>query len=146
VEEIKNRVKKGKSVKGWEEERVNFMEERGWKMEEIEGMWTAGEFRGEVLFEREKELQRMESWEKIVNSKYNKWYKYVKSEGVPGYLKKGWGESRWKRVARFRLGSNVKGRKYWEGEEKRKCRLCEREEETWEHIWEECCRCGEGGV
>lgn len=35
---------------------------------------------------------------------------------------------------------------YWEGEEKRKCRLCEREEEIWEYIWEEYCRWGEGGV
>lgn len=37
LEEIRNKIKKGKAVKGWEEERVNFMEERGWKMEEIEG-------------------------------------------------------------------------------------------------------------
>jgi len=88
----------------------------------------------------------MERREKIDTSKYNRWYKYVNGEGVPEYLKKGWGESRWKGVARFRLGCSIKGRKYWEGEEKRKCRLYEREEETWEHIWEECCRWGEGGV
>lgn len=41
-------------------------------MEKMEGMWTAGKFRGEDLFEREKELQRMERWEKIDNSKYNR--------------------------------------------------------------------------
>ena len=29
--------------------------------------------------------------------------------GVPGYLKKGWGKSRWRRVARFRLGSEMMG-------------------------------------
>lgn len=61
-------------------------------------------------------------------------------------MKKGWGENRWKRVARFRLGSSVKGRMYWEGEEKRKCRLCESEEEIWEHIWEKCCKWTEEGV
>lgn len=61
------------------------MEERGWKMEEIEEMFAAGKFRGENLFEREEELQRMERWKKIDKSKYNKWYKYVKGEGVPGY-------------------------------------------------------------
>lgn len=54
LEEIRNKVKKGKAVKGWEEERGNFMEERGWKIEKIKGMWTAGKFRGEDLFEREK--------------------------------------------------------------------------------------------
>lgn len=79
-------------------------------------------------------MQRMERWEKINNSKYNRWYKYIKGEAVPGYLKKAWGESRGKRVVRFRLGSSVKGKKYWKREEKKKCRLCVREEETWEHI------------
>lgn len=39
-------------------------------------------------------------------------------------MKKGWGESRWKRVARFRLGSEVKESRYWEGEELKKCRMC----------------------
>jgi len=38
LEKIRNKVKKGKAMKGWEEERVNFIEERRWKMEEIEEM------------------------------------------------------------------------------------------------------------
>jgi len=38
----------------------------------------------------------------------------VKGEGVPGYLKKGWGKSRWRRVARFRLGREMRGGRYWE--------------------------------
>jgi hypothetical protein len=50
---------------------------------------------------KEKEWQRGERWERIRRSRYNNWYKEVKGEGIPGYLKKGWGESRWKRVARF---------------------------------------------
>lgn len=29
LKEIRNKIKKGKAVKRWEEERVNFMEERG---------------------------------------------------------------------------------------------------------------------
>lgn len=56
------------------------------------------------------------------------------------YLKKEWGENRWKKVAGFRLGCKVKSRLYWKEKMKRKCRLCERGEETWEHIWENCCR------
>jgi hypothetical protein len=29
-----------------------------------------------------------------MGSRYNRWYKEVKKEGVPEYLKKGWGRSR----------------------------------------------------
>lgn len=54
LEEIRNRVKKGKAVKGLEEERVNFMEETGWKMEEIEGMWQQ-ESLEERIYLKEKE-------------------------------------------------------------------------------------------
>lgn len=43
---------------------------------------------GEVIH-REKELQRRERWNRIRKSKYNKWFKEVKGEGIPGYLKKG---------------------------------------------------------
>lgn len=33
-------------------------------------------------------------------------------------------ESRWRRVARFRLGCEMRGGRYWEGKEERRCRLC----------------------
>lgn len=68
---------------------------------------------------REKDRQRKERWEKIKESKYNRWYKEVKGERIPRYLKKGWGESRWRKVARFRLGSEVRVSKYWEEKEKK---------------------------
>ena len=29
---------------------------------------------------------------------------------------------------------------YWEKEENRKCRICEWEQETWEHVWVRCVR------
>jgi len=35
--------------------------------------------------------------------------------------------------------------RYWEGEEKRRCRLCGWAEETWEHVVEVCMREGEEG-
>lgn len=57
---------------------------------------------------------------------------------MPEYLKKGWKEDRWKRVAKFRLGDGLRGSKYWEKEESRRCRVCGWGEETWEHVWEEC--------
>lgn len=49
-------------------------------------------------------------------------------------MKKGWGESRWRRVARFRLGNEMLGSRYWEEEERIRCKFCDREKETWEHV------------
>lgn len=51
-------------------------------------------------------------------------------------MKKEWKESRWQRIARFRLGNEMRESRYWEEEEekKRKCRLCNVERE----IWEDC--------
>jgi len=49
-------------------------------------------------------------------------------------LKKDWGECRWRRIARFRLGCEMRESNYWEEEEKKMCRLCGRERESWEHV------------
>ena len=75
-------------------------------------------------------------WGKIEESKYNKWYKVVKKEGLPKYLEGGRGERRWTRIARFRLGNEVKECMYWEKEENKKCGICE---------WEEG-ECGRGNM
>jgi len=74
--------------------------------------------------------QREERWASISESRYNKWYKRVKGEGISEYLKKGWAESRWGRIARYRMGEGIKEGMYWAGEEERRCRMCGREEET----------------
>ncbi|KMQ86810.1 hypothetical protein RF55_14109 [Lasius niger] len=138
LEEIKKRLEKNKKSE-WEEEREKFYRERGledkilWKREN--GMVEYG-----IVKEREKELQKKERREKIENSNYNKGYVRIKSEEIPEYLKKGWSEERWKRIARFRLGNEMKESQYWEEEEGSKCRICERERETWEHVWESCGR------
>ena len=94
---------------------------------------------GEVL-KADKELDRKERWERIRESKYNKWYSWIKGkkEGVPEYLKKGWGEKRWQRVSKYRLGNGMRENEYWREEEERKCRVCGVGKETWEHVWEEC--------
>jgi len=86
------------------------------------------------LIRKDKEEQRLEREGRIRDSRYNRWYKMIKEEGVPEYLKKGWGESRWRRVLRFRLGNEIGESNYWEEEDKRICRLCEEETETWEHV------------
>lgn len=75
---------------------------------------------------------------KIEDSWYSRWYEKVKGKGIPKYLKKDWGKGRWQRVARFKLGNEMRKGIYWEEEEKRACRLCEGKGETWEHVWEKC--------
>lgn len=84
----------------------------------------------EVLEERENRKQEQERIEKIAGSKYNRWYKVIRKERIPEYLQKGREEKSWSRIARFRLGNEVREGLYWKEEEKRKCRICEREEET----------------
>ena len=153
-EEVKGRARRGKVLGGWEEERKGFFEERGWVIEEVEVVRGRGEMRGEELVSRGRRVEEVKRWERIRDSKYNRWYGVVKGVGVSGYLKRGYGESRWRRVARFRLGSEMKGGRYWEEEEDRMCRICGGGVETWEHVWEVCtgwergegmAGCGEGG-
>ena len=75
--------------------------------------------------EREdKKRQEEERWSKLIESKYNECYREIKSEGLPKYLTKGWGENRWRRIARFRLGNEVRSWMYWETREKKVCRVC----------------------
>ena len=51
---------------------------------------------GEEIMEgwesKDRVVQRGERWERIRGSKYNRWYGEVKGEGVPEYLRKGWGK------------------------------------------------------
>ena len=136
--EIKERAKKGGELSDWERERREYFEGKGMKLREIEERREKGEFRWEEIEDWEKKKQRDERREKIERSEYNKWYKQVKGEGIPGYLKKGWTEVRWRRIAKYRLGNGMRGNRYWEKEEERKCRMCGRGTETWEHVWEDC--------
>lgn len=138
LDEMRERWRRGKTGSKWEEGRREFLEDRGREIEEIEeGSIGEEEWTGKLI-RAGKERDRKARWKKIETSKFNRWYKIVKREGIPEYLKKGWGENRWKRVARFRLGSEIKEGWYWKKEEGRKCRLCGGREETWEHMWEEC--------
>ena len=50
----------------------------------------------EDLIKRDREEQREMRWKRIEKSKSCSWYKKVKKIDIPEYLKKGWGESRWR--------------------------------------------------
>lgn len=59
---------------------------------------------------------------------------------MPKYLREGRKEEKMIRIARFRLESELRGERYCEEEEKRKCRICGWEEKTWEHLIGRCMR------
>jgi len=99
-EEMREKCREGKSRSDWEEERGKFFRERELDVREVErrrmedDMWF-----GEVI-KRDREMQWEERDQKINESRYGRWYKSVKTVGIPEYLKKGWGENRWRRVIR----------------------------------------------
>lgn len=62
----------------------------------------------------------------------------IKDDGIPGYLKKRWKESRWNRLTKFRLGNVMREGGFWGDDEDKCCRRCGWEVESWEHVWEEC--------
>lgn len=43
----------------------------------------------------------------------------MKGEGISEYLKNGWEKSKWRRIARFRLGNEIKEGRYWETKKKK---------------------------
>lgn len=58
----------------------------------------------------------------------------VKEKGIPGYLKKEWRGSRWRRISRFKMANEMRVEKHWEEAKKKKCRLCGEGGKTWDHI------------
>ena len=120
-----------------ERERREFKRERGW-LEEGEG--EMGREGNEEMEKEDCRKQEEERREKIKDSRYNRWYREIRTEGIPKYLEAGWGEERYGRIARYRLGNEMKGGWYWEKQEERRCRMCGGEEETWEHVLERCAR------
>jgi len=73
LEEIRERFREERTLTCWEREREKFFEERGVKREEVEEKNREEENWINKIEERDKEKQRKERWEKIKDSKYNKW-------------------------------------------------------------------------
>lgn len=62
----------------------------------------------------EKERRRIKGkGGKRSESRYNRWYKVIKDDGIPGYLKKKWKEGKRNRLAKFRLGNVMREGGYW---------------------------------
>lgn len=73
-EEMKERARSGKVIGGWKEKGKKFLEERKWKIEEMEILRERerGEFRGQRLRKRERRIQRKERWRRIEEAKFNR--------------------------------------------------------------------------
>ncbi|XP_051161831.1 uncharacterized protein LOC127281899 [Leptopilina boulardi] len=116
--------------------------EKGRKDAIQEGRENMG--RGRDLIEAWGWRDREERWKRIRESKYNKWYKFIKREEMPKYLGRRLRYERWSRVCRFRMGEGMRECKYWLEEDERKCRVCEFECEDWEHVLDRCNGCMDG--
>jgi len=105
-EEIKEKGGRRRSL--WEEQRKSFYEERGLSVEWVRGYREKGGEVREVVERRDREIQQQERFERIQQSRWNRWYKEIGTLGTPRYLRKKRKEERI-RVARFRLGNEMKG-------------------------------------
>lgn len=92
-------------------------------------------------------MQMQERFERVVKSRWNRWYRDIRTVGVPRYLRNNGKEKRLTMIARFRLENEMReGRySYWERKEKRKCRIYGCAEESWKHVVEICMGEGRGG-
>ncbi|KAL6421353.1 hypothetical protein ACFW04_014690 [Cataglyphis niger] len=134
--ELRERSRRKIDLSKWEKERCRYFEDRGMGMVEVEAKRSEGALDFGYFVKKDMEMNEKERWERrnqdITGSRK------IKGSGIPEYLRRDWGKSRWQRMARYRLGNGMKGNWYWKEEEDKKCRLCGREEETWEHVWERC--------
>ena len=143
MEEI-SRNERGCKIE-WVEERRKFFEERGYAPGEVERRVAGGyEMRTELEL-RDKEIQEQEIEGRIRGGRFNGWFKEVRVGGLPRYLKKKGKEEKKIRVARYRLGNEMRGERYWMGGDANRCRICGWEQESWERVLERCSDGGRGG-
>lgn len=62
-------------------------------------------------------------------------YKYIKGQGILRYLKKGWGGSRCRRLARCKLKNEMREGRLGDGKGNG-VQIVWKQEEIWEHLWE----------
>ncbi|XP_043263555.1 LOW QUALITY PROTEIN: uncharacterized protein LOC122403853 [Colletes gigas] len=136
LEEIREREREGgEELSAWERDRLGC---RGLGGVREGGEGASGRGGWEGWEEEDGRRQEEERWGKIVQSRYNRWYREMVVRELPRYLRTGWGEVRYGRLARYRMGNEMRGGEYWGDEEERRCRVCGGEEETWEHVLERC--------
>lgn len=140
IKDRARRERRGETTK-WSEQREMYLNRCGGSSAWLEETLRRGGGTKELLVERDRDVQAQERWEKIVESRSAERYKYIRVEGIPEYLrekKRGSRNKDVRTIARLRCGNEESGKKYWLGEEDRRCRICGREEETLEHLTSRC--------
>lgn len=89
---MRKRSTEGKGGSKWEEERKKFFKDRGQGAEEVERRRDEGDIWFGELINKDRE-QRLERWQRKEESRYNRWYKVIKKEKIPEYLKKNEGKA-----------------------------------------------------
>ncbi len=108
-----------------------------------EGIWDREERGWDVVEEMERRMRDRrgdQNREKMENSKFNPAYRELKlGQGRAQYLNsREMGHKDKMRLARYRTGGEVGAAQYWKGKEDRMCRVCIEEEETLQHVIEQC--------
>ena len=86
--------------------------ERGISAEWVKEVRSGGGSMESELVKRDREVQAQERIGRILNSRWNKWYREIRTLGLPRYLKEKGKETRMIRVARFRLGNEMREGRY----------------------------------
>lgn len=68
-------------------------------------------------------MQMQERFEWVVKSRWDRWYRDIRTVGVPRYLRNNEKEKRLTMITRSRLESEMREGRYWKRKEKRKCRI-----------------------
>ena len=89
-----------------------------------------------ILIEKEKEsdMEKIKESRYIGNEKYIVWEEWEKDEELIYVVEK----KDISILARYRLGSVNKTSKYWTSENEQRCRLCNKESKSLQHIFEKC--------
>ena len=121
------KIRSEKKLKNrWDRERKDYFERVGIGIDQsMNGL----QLNLKEIVERDRDVQRQIQCNKIENSRFNPFYKLIKSEKVPKYLDKGWSKGRQKDMANFQIGTAWKGSEYWRKEEERICRVCKKSNE-----------------
>lgn len=76
-----------------------------------------------------KMIEKFKMKKKSRRSKYNRIYKWIRTEEIPSYIEADWSERSKKKLERFKLGKKIKEEWYWIEDKERGCKLCDNEEE-----------------
>jgi hypothetical protein len=121
------------------QEREKYYQRNGYASEEEErlrakGRWMNGE---PSESERDKHTDKQERKERIKESRYNRKYERCITEEIPKYLGRESVKER-KMMAGSRCENEKRENRYWMKGEERRCRMCYKERETIEHMWNGC--------